>query len=163
MLYSTITPGEYELTDIAELIKEEATVIIEPDKNTLTFKIEIKPGALSFDVENSIASLLGIRKAVYKAGIYSSQKIIDIMGFSTINIHCNLISGVKDNGNNTDILYTLTLTEPPGCLINFIPTNILHQNVTKYRIEYIEFHIKDEHGRPIDFNGDVFKFDFEFA
>ena len=34
------------------------------------------------------------------------------MGFSTINIHCNVISGVKDNGNNTDILYTFTLTEP---------------------------------------------------
>ena len=29
---------------------------------------------------------------------------------------------------------------------------------TKDRIEYIEFHIKDEHGRPIDFNGDVLSF-----
>ena len=59
------------------------------------------------------------------------------MGFSTINIHCNMISGVKDNGNNTDILYTFTLTEPPGYLINIIPTNILYQNVTKDRIEYM--------------------------
>ena len=67
-------------------------------------QMEIKQGALSFDVENSIASLLGFRKVVYKAGIYTSQKIIDIMGFSTINIPCNLISGVKDNGNNTDML-----------------------------------------------------------
>ena len=41
------------------------------------------------------------------------------MGFSTNNIHCNLISGVKDNGNNTDKLYTFTLTEPPGYLINY--------------------------------------------
>ena len=32
------------------------------------------------------------------------------MGFSTINIHCNVISGAKDNADNTDILYTLTLT-----------------------------------------------------
>ena len=43
------------------------------------------------------------------------------MGFSTINIHCNVISSVKDNGNNTDILYTFTLTEPPDYLINIIP------------------------------------------
>ena len=57
------------------------------------------------------------------------------MGFSTINIHCNVISGVKDNGNNTDILYTFTLTKPPGYQINIIPTNILYQNVTKDRIE----------------------------
>ena len=77
------------------------------------------------------------------------------MGFRTIDIHCNLISGVKDNRNNTYILYTFTVTEPPGCLINITPTNILYQNVTKDRIEHIEFHIKDEHGRPIDFNCDV--------
>ena len=37
LLYSTITQGAYELTDIAELIKEETdgNVIIEPDKNTM--------------------------------------------------------------------------------------------------------------------------------
>ena len=63
-----------------------------------------------------------------------------------------------NNGNKTDILCTFTLTEPPGYLINIIPTNILHPNVINDRIEYIEFHIKDEHGRPIDFNGDVLSF-----
>ena len=69
-----------------------------------------------------------------------------------------MTSGVKDNGNNTDILYTFTLTEPPGYLIKIIPYNIFYQNITKDRIEYIEFHIKDEHGRPIEFNGDVLSF-----
>ena len=155
-----ITPGAYELTEIAELIKDETDgiVIIEPDKNTMKCLMEIKQGTVSFDVENSIASLLGFRKAVYKQGKYTSQKIVDIMGFSTINIHCNVISGAKDNGKDTDILYTFNLTEPPGYLINIIPTNILYQNVTKDKIEYIEFHIKDEHGRPIDLNGDVLSF-----
>ena len=137
LLYSTITPGAYELTDIAELIKEETdgNAIIEPDKNTMKSRMEIEQGALSFDVENSIASLLGFTKVVYKKGKYTSQKIVDIMDFNTINIHCNVISVVKDNGNNTDILCTFTLTEPPGYLINIIPTNILYQNVTKDRIE----------------------------
>ena len=52
LLYSTITPGAYELTDIAELIKEETdgNVIIEPDKNTMKCLMEIKQGALSFDI-----------------------------------------------------------------------------------------------------------------
>ena len=115
-------------------------------------------GIISLDLENSIAPLLGFRKTVYKQGKCTSQKIVDIMGFSTINNHCNVISGVEDNGNNTDILYTFTLTEPPRYVINIIPTNILYQNVTKDRIKYIEFHIKDEHGRPIDFNCDVLSF-----
>ena len=155
-----VIPGAYELIEIAELIKEETNgnVIIEPDKNTMKSLMEIKQGAINIDIDNSIAPLLGFRKIVYEQGKYISQKIVDIMGFSTINIHCSVISGVNDNWNNTDILYTFTLTEPPGYLINIIPTNILYQNVTKGRIEYIEFHIKDEYGRPIDFNGDVLSF-----
>ena len=120
--------------------------------------IEIKQGALSFDVENSIASLLGFRKILYKPGKYTSQKFIGFTGFSAINIHCKVISEVKDSGNNTEILYTFTLTEPSGYLINIKPTNILYQSVTKDRMEYIEFHIKDKRGRPIDFNGDVLSF-----
>ena len=158
--FLAVIPGAYELIEIAELIKEETNgnVIIEPDKNTMKSLMEIKQGVINFDIENSIAPLLGFRKKIYKKVKYTSQKIVDIMGFSTINLHCNVKSGVKDNGNNTDILYTFTLTEPPGYLINIIPTNILYQNVTKDRIEYIEFHIKDEHGRPIEFNGDAISF-----
>ena len=75
--------------------------------------MEIRQGSLNFDIENSIAPLIGFRKIVYKQAKYTSQNFID-MSFSTIDIHCNVISGVKDNGINTDILYTFTLTEPPG-------------------------------------------------
>ena len=106
--------------------------------------MEIKQGVINFDIENSMAPILGFRKIVYERGKYISQKVFGITGFSTINIHCNVISGVKYKGNNTEILYTFTLTEPPGYLINIIPTNILYQNVTKDRIVYIEFHIDDE-------------------
>ena len=79
--YFNVIPGAYELIEIAELIKEETNgnVIIEPDKNTMKCLTEIKHGAINFDVENSIASLLGFRKAVYKQGKYTSQKIVDIM------------------------------------------------------------------------------------
>ena len=77
------------------------------------------------------------------------------MGFSTINTHCDVTCGFKDNGNNRDIQYSFSLTEATGYLIDIIPTKIFYQNVTKYRMEYIEFQIKDEHGRPNNFNGDV--------
>ena len=131
-----IIPGAYDLFEKAELKKEETNgiVITEFDKNTMKSLMEVKQDAIKFDIKNSIAPLLGFRKIVYEQGKYTSQKIVDIMGFSTINIHFNVISGVKDNGNNTDILYTFNLTEPPGYLVNIIPTNILYQKVTKDRI-----------------------------
>ena len=143
-----VIPGAYELIEIAEILKEETNgnVIIEPKKNTMKCKMEVLQGVIKFDVENSVASLLGFDKQIYSRGKYTTNKIIDIMGFNTINIHCNIISKAKDNGKDTDTLYTFNLTKPPGYLINIIPTNILYQNVTKDRIEYIEFHIKDEHG-----------------
>ena len=86
------------------------------------------------------------------------MKILDIKGFKRINIHCKIISGAKDNVNDTDILYTFNLFEPPYYMIINNPNNMLYQNLTKDRIDYIEFHMKDDHGRPIDFNGDVLSF-----
>ena len=65
-------------------------------------------------MENSIAPLIGFRKIVYEQGNYEAQRIFDIMGFSTINIHCIVISDVNDNVHNTDLLYIFTLTETPG-------------------------------------------------
>ena len=92
-----IIPGAYELLEIAELIKEEtnSNFIIESDKNTMKSLMEVKQGAIFFDLENSIAPLLGFRKLVYEQGKHTSQKIADIMGFIAINIPCIVISGVK--------------------------------------------------------------------
>ena len=57
-------------------------------------------GSVDFDVDNSIASLLGVKEQNYSTGIYTANKIVDIMGFNTINIHFNFISGIKDNGSD---------------------------------------------------------------
>ena len=84
-----IIAGTYELLEIAELKKEETNgnVIIESDKNKMKSLMKVKQGAINFDIGNSIAPLLGFRKIVYEQGKNTSQKIVDIMGFSTINIH----------------------------------------------------------------------------
>ena len=74
-------------------------------------RIEINEGALIFDVENSIAPLQGFRKLLNRAGKYTLQKVIDFMGFITINTHFIVISSLKGNGSNIEILYTF-LVEP---------------------------------------------------
>ena len=47
-----IIPGAYELNEKAELIKEETNgnVIIETDKNTMKSLMEVKQGAINFDI-----------------------------------------------------------------------------------------------------------------
>ena len=51
--YLAVIPGAYELIEIAEIIKEEinGNVIIEPDKNTMKCLMEIKQGAINFDLK----------------------------------------------------------------------------------------------------------------
>ena len=39
----------------------------------MKYKMEIKQGALSFDLENSKTPLLGFRKIVYKQGKYTKD------------------------------------------------------------------------------------------
>ena len=71
--------GAYELTEIAQLIKEETNgnVIIEPDKNTMKCLMEIKQGAINFDVENAIASLLGFgKKYMNKVNMHLKRLLI---------------------------------------------------------------------------------------
>ena len=67
----------------------------------------------SFNIDNSMSSLLGPNKEIYRFGKYTAIKNVDIMGFKTIIFHCNIISGSKDNGEESNILYTLNLTEIP--------------------------------------------------
>ena len=95
-----IPPGSCELTDIADIIKQETNnnILIQVDKNTMKCIMEVLQGVINFSVENSVASLLGFDKQIYSRGKYTTNKIIDIMGFNTIYIHCNIKSGAKDNG-----------------------------------------------------------------
>ena len=122
-----IPPGSYELTDIADIIKQVTNnkILLQVDKNTMKCKLEVLQGVINFNGENSVASLLGFDEQKYSRGKYTTNKIVDIMGFNTINTHCNIISGAKDKGKDTDLLYKFNRTEPPGYLINIIPTNIL--------------------------------------
>ena len=59
---------------------------------------------------------------------------------------------LKIKENKSDILYAYKLTETPGYMTVYKPTNVSYQNVTRDRIEYFEFSIRDEHDRPIVFN-----------
>ena len=83
-----IPPGSYESTDIADIIKQETykNFLIQVDKNTMKRKMKVLQAVINFIVENSVASLLGFDKQIYSRGSYTTNKIIDIMGFNTINV-----------------------------------------------------------------------------
>ena len=57
-----ITLGAYDSFQITEIIKVEANVIREADKNTMKSQMEKTQVVIGFDIHNSIASLFGFLK-----------------------------------------------------------------------------------------------------
>ena len=76
-----IPPGSYELTDIADIIKQETNnkILLQVDKNTMKCKMEVLQGVFNFHVENSVASLLGFDEQTYSRSKYTTNKIFDLM------------------------------------------------------------------------------------
>ena len=66
-------------------------------------KVNVIQGIIKFDTEHSIAALLRLIIQVYPYVKYTANSIIDIMGFNTIIIHRNFISGIKNNRYSSDI------------------------------------------------------------
>ena len=94
---SRIPHGAYELVDIADIIKQETNnnVSLQADKKTMKCKKDVLQDVISVDVDNSVGLLLGFDIQIYSTGMHLATKIVDVMGFNTINIHCNFISGLK--------------------------------------------------------------------
>ena len=96
----------------------DGIAITEADKNKMNCKMDVG-GPVIFDVTNLISSLLGFKKRNYLTGKNKGHRIIDIIGFHTISIHCNIISGIKEIGKDSDTLHIFNLTEPPVYMIVF--------------------------------------------
>ena len=75
---------------------------MQADKNTKKCKIEVLKDVTSFGVKPSVGFLLGFDRQIDSTGMHLAIKNVNTMGFEIINIHCNIISGVKDNGNDKD-------------------------------------------------------------
>ena len=62
---STIPLGEYELVDIADIIKQETNnnVLIQADENRM--KCKVLQEVISSDVDNSVGLLLGFDRQMY--------------------------------------------------------------------------------------------------
>ena len=64
--------------------------------------MQVMKGVLSFDLEHSVTSLLGIERQVYHFGKYTAISFVIIMGFNTVKFQkftviVYLVSKIKVN------------------------------------------------------------------
>jgi hypothetical protein len=155
-----LTPGSYELKDIFN----EINLSIPEDKdNKIDFIIKMNYGKvkinkitkpINFNVDNSIASILGFEKKEYSKPSLGENKI-DISNINSINIKCDLVQNTFIDGKRTNILYSFPYgTVGMGYRIIESPNPIIYLPLTRKYISSISFRIEDQNGRLVSFNGE---------
>ena len=165
-----IPTGSYEIADLEKLIQEnllneykdlkeiDASLLfsLKPNNNTLKCEVKSEYFDIDFRSEQSIGRMLGFSSKYLKRGtLYESDKLVDIIKVTTINLNCNLVVGCSyDNGNVTHTLFSFSPAVNPGFAINIEPNNLIYLPVRERRIENIVISIVDQKSHPVNFRGE---------
>ena len=154
----TIPVGCYGITHINEAIKEHVQGFeLTPNLITLGSVINISNETLriNFNVDNSIASVLGFDKTkILSSGINKSEDIVKILEINSILVNCDIISNSYLNGINSAIIYSFFPNVIPGGKIIKEPGTITFLSINRSFIESIRIWLTDQDGKLIDFRGE---------
>ena len=82
---------------------------------------------VSFDVPNSIASVLGFKQdIVYGVGRHASEKLVNITSVNSILVHCNIIHSSYMRGQQAPVVYNFFANAAPGQKILEAPHNLIY-------------------------------------
>ena len=85
---------------------------------------------VSFDIPNSLASVLGFNKNTYGVGRHASKQLLNIMSVNSILVHCNIIYSSDVHGGQTLVVYNFIKNAAPGQMILEAPSNLIYLLVT---------------------------------
>ena len=89
------------------------------------------------------------------AGSYKSDKPINITGIDKIHIKSDCIQGSIVNGVRKPILYSFSLSSPPGHKIYKEPRIKLFKKVNESVLSHITFYFEDDDYKPVDFHNET--------
>ena len=162
--------GAYEIShindDILRQLKTNLPNIKEIEKcfnlapNISTFKSVItlaKDWAVQFDVEHSIAPLLGFEKKtlIEGRGSHSSKNTAQIQVFNSLLFLTDITFPSIFNNKYVPYIYHHSKHTPPGYNIVVSPTDITYKSLTTNVLTEINLWVQDEFGRPVNFNSET--------
>ena len=164
--------GAYELSAIAKEILhwichtypelEDVEKQFELTGNNATSKAEfhfkVKGYGVSFDVSNSLCTVLGFKKTdtFEGKGRFKAEKIVNIAKVSQLVFNCNLVEGDYVNGSRHPFIYNCTVDVPPGYRLEREVTDISYKKITSAMITHIRIWIVDQRGAPVNLREDEF-------
>ena len=169
----SLNPGIYEVVDLNNTLKhilpDNVKVSITIDDIKLKSNLKINQ-TLIFTEKSLFYTILGFTQSHqgplndidghYQliAGLYKSDKPINITGIDKIHLKCDCIQGSIVNGIRESILYSFALSSPPGHKIYKEPRVKLFKKVNKSVLSHITFYFEDDDYKPVDFHGEAISF-----
>ena len=92
------------------------------------------------------------------AGSYKSDRPINITGIDKIHLKCNCIQRSIINGVRETILYSFSLSSPPGHKIHKEPRVKLFKEINKSVLSHITLYFEDDDYKLVDFHGETITF-----
>ena len=92
------------------------------------------------------------------AGLYKSERPINITGIDKVHLKCDCVDGSIVNGTREPILYSFALDQPPGHKIYKEPKVKLFKKINKRVLSHIIFYLEDDDYKPVDFNNEIISF-----
>ena len=183
-----IEEGAYELSEINDYLQNEMEkqvgslyradgVVIGANLMTLKATLKFgKPGPttkywVDFNVNNSLASVLGFNKGEYTyverredpidpdkvtsyTDYYESENIVRIDDVTSIRITNDLIGASYSNGKSINDIYAFLPYFPPGYKINEKLLHLFYYPIMVSKISRMETKIVDQRGNLINFRGE---------
>ena len=109
---------------------------------------------VSFDVQNSLASVLGFNKIIYGVGCHASEQLVNIMSINSILVHCNIIHSSYVRGVQAPVVYNFFPNAAPGQNILEAPSNLIYLPVTVDVISTLSLWPTDQDGKVLDQRGE---------
>ena len=169
----SIEPNVYNVVDLNKTLKNilpnnvKINVTIDERKYKTDLKIN---QTLIFTNKSFFYTILGFTQShsyplediegFYQliAGLYKSERPINITGIDKVHLKCDCIDGSIMNGTREPILYSFSLDQPPGHKIYKEPKVKLLKKINKSILSHITFYFEDDDYKSVDFNNEIVLF-----
>ena len=109
--------------------------------------------SVSFDVPNSLASVLGFAQRIYGFGRRASDSIL---------LHCNIIHSTYMHGTKAPVAYNFFPNAAPRHKILELPHNLIYLPIAVDVISTLSVWLTDQHGKLLDLRGEELTIRFHF-
>ena len=107
-------------------------ITIFPNVNTIQCILNVVGAKLkfSFDVANSLASVLDFNRSTHGVGRHAREQLVNIMSVNSILVHCNIIHSSYMRGVQAPVVYNIFPNAALGQKILEPPSNLIYLPVT---------------------------------